>query len=158
MKLQMKFIIHILTFCLLSLNCKNEPVQQDALNFFPVSKSDLLKEGFQLERGAIKEQYKKAYGDTTVYFHYPTEASKYHKLIQFKWPQIDTTTFLSFVKKKQSATDPKFIILVDKNGNERPHIVNITKRYASIIFIHPDYEIYRANIDTVDKAPQAIEN
>lgn len=154
----MKFTISILAFCLLALKSRNERFKQSALNFFPNSRNDLVKEGFQLKTRAVNEEYTKEYGDTIVYFHYPTEESKYYKIIQLNWSKIDTIYFLSFVKQNQSPVGSDSIILVDQNGNKRPHIISITKKFASIIYIHPDYKKYRDKIDTFDKAPQAIEN
>jgi hypothetical protein len=154
----MKFTITIIAFSLLALTYKNDKTQHNALSFFPDSKSDLVKEGFKLKSGAVNEEYKKEYGDTIVYFHYPTEESKYHKLIQLNWLKIDTIYFLNFVKQNQSAAGSNTIILADKNGNMRPHLVTITKRYATIIYIHPEFKKYQDRINIFDKAPQTIEN
>jgi hypothetical protein len=149
----------IILFFIFAFKDKHDLFHDNAISFFPASKTDIIKAGFHLEKGAIKEHYKKIYGDTTVFIHYPDEESKYYKLILFNFDKIDTASFFNFVKQNQSPVKPDNILLTDENGNERAFFLNIDKRkrFAHLLYVHPDYKKYSEKIKTVP-APEAIDN
>ena len=154
----MKFII-VLLIGISIFSCSTNRISKSALNYLPKSKKDLLADGFVKDDAVIKNHYKKNYGDTSVYFHYPSEESKFWKIVIIRPSEKDSTSVKEFLSNnKYDTVSRKITIRLTNVFDSIRYSVAISRsrKMIELTYAHPNYIIYTKKLK-LDTAPSFIE-
>jgi hypothetical protein len=128
--------------------CKGQSNNDFVISYLPKSQLDLIQKGYKNSgHGFSRNIYKKVINDTSVWYYYPSEQSKYYKVVRIYFSDMDSFKLSKFygIYNYKSNKDSLSIVVDNKTIINYKVYFAENKKYVELLYIHPSYKNYNTN-------------